>query len=66
MTAYFHFMFTSLDLEEIMIVPSANITSIQVFEPNNTKVTSLISEFNFKNMIKQKPLFKYLPVSVSI
>lgn len=63
MTAYFHFMFTSLDLEEIVIVPSANITSIQVFEPNDTKVTSLISEFNFKNMIKQKPLFKYLPVS---
>ncbi len=62
MTAYFHFMFTSLDLEEIQFVPSANITSIQVFEPNDTKVNSLVSEFNFKNMIKQQPLYKYLPV----
>ncbi len=63
MTAYFHFMFTSLDLAILEMAPSANITAIQVFQPNSSKIINIISEFNMKNMFKNRPLFKYLPVS---
>ena len=62
MTAYFHFIFTSLDLSILDFTPSANITALQIYEPNSTKINNLISEFNFKNILKNKPVFKYLPV----
>lgn len=66
MTAYFHFIFTSLDLAILDYAPSANITAVQIFEPNSQKVANLLAEFNFKNMIKHKPLFKFLPVSTKL
>lgn len=62
MTTYFHFMFTSLDLSILDYAPSANITALQVFEPNDGSVRSLFAEFNLKNMVSHKPMFKYMPV----
>jgi hypothetical protein len=63
MTAYFHFIFTSLDLSVLDYAPFANITGLQVFEPNDTHIRSLFAEFNLKNMVLHKPMFKYMPVS---
>ena len=62
MTAYFHIMFTTLDLSILDYAPSANITALQVYEPNDTSVRSIFAEFNLKNMVSKKPMFKYLPV----
>ena len=62
MTAYFHIMFTTLDLSILEYAPSANITALQVYEPNDTSIKSVYAEFNLKNMVSKKPLFKYLPV----
>ncbi|CAF0769478.1 unnamed protein product [Brachionus calyciflorus] len=61
MTSYFHFMFTTLDLAFLDYSPSANITALQIFEPNDTQVRSIFAEFNLKNMVSQKPMFKYMP-----
>ncbi len=61
MTAYFHFMFTTLDLSTITYAPSTNITAFQIFEPNSSRANNLVTEFNFKNMVKHQPLFRYLP-----
>ncbi len=54
MTAYFHFMFTTLDLSVIRDAPNANVTAIQVFEPDNKLANNLLAEYNFKNMINHK------------
>jgi len=62
MTAYFHFMFTTLDLSVIRDAPNANVTAIQVFEPDNKLANNLLAEYNFKNMINHKETLKYLPV----
>ena len=62
MTTYFHFMFSSLDLSILDYAPSANITALQLFEPNDSSVRSLFAEFNLKNMVAHKPMFKYMPV----
>ncbi len=62
MTAYFHFIFTTLDLSVINFSPSSNVTAIQLFEPNNQLANNLLTELNFKNMINKKDAFKYLPV----
>lgn len=61
MTAYFHFLFTALDLSMITYAPPANVTAFQIFEPNSSRANNLVTEFNFKNMVKNRPLFKYLP-----
>ncbi len=62
MTTYFHFVFTSLNLARLGYVPSANVTALQVFEPNDTNIRSIFAEFNLKNMVANKPLFSYMPV----
>ena len=64
MTAYFHFMFTTLDLSVVDYAPSANVTAIQVFAPDSPATQNLIVEFNYKNIIKNKPILKFLPVSL--
>ena len=66
MTTYFHFVFTSLNLARLGYVPSANVTALQVFEPNDTNIRSIFAEFNLKNMVSNKPLFSYMPVNISI
>lgn len=63
MTSYFHFMFTTLDLAHIDYAPSANITALQIFEPNDTHIRSVFAEFNLKNLVSHKPMFKYMPVN---
>ena len=63
MTAYFHFIFTNLDLSILDYAPSANITALQVYEPNDTSTRSIFAEFNLKNMVSKKPMFKFLPVN---
>lgn len=63
MTAYFHFIFTSLDIAILEHAPAANITALQIFEPNDPNVRSLFAEFNLKNMVANKPMFKYMPVN---
>ena len=62
MTAYFHFIFTNLDLSILDYAPSANITALQVYEPNDTSTRTIFAEFNLKNMVSKKPMFKFLPV----
>lgn len=66
MTAYFHFMFTSLDLAILDYAPAANITGLQIYEPNDTNVRSIFAEFNLKNMVAHKPMFTFMPVSWSV
>lgn len=61
MTAYFHFIFTSLDIAILEHAPAANITALQIYEPNDQNVKSLFAEFNLKNMVAHKPMFKYMP-----
>lgn len=63
MTSYFHVIFTTLDLSILEASPSANITALQMFEPNNSRIINVNAEFNLKNMVAEKPLFRYLPVS---
>jgi hypothetical protein len=65
MTSYFHFMFTSLDLYEMEYAPAANITALQIFDPNDTNVMTVFAEFNLKQMVSQKPMFKYMPVRIN-
>jgi hypothetical protein len=62
MTTYFHFIFTTFDLAELSYAPSANITAMQVFEPNDINVKSIFAEFNLKSMVSDKPMYKYMPV----
>lgn len=62
MTTYFHFLFTSLDLAAFEYTPSANVTAFQMFEPNDLSVRNTFAEFNLKNLVSQKPMFKYMPV----
>ena len=63
MTSYFHIIFTTLDLSILDMVPSANITSLQMSDVNNSRIASINAEFNLKNMVSNKPLLKYFPVS---
>lgn len=64
LTSYFHFMFTTLDLAYLEYSPSANVTALQIFEPHNMQIRSLFAEFNLKNMVSHKPMFKYMPVII--
>lgn len=64
LTSYFHFMFTTLDLAYLEYTPSANVTALQIFEPNDMQIRSLFAEFNLKNMVSHKPMFKYMPVKI--
>ena len=61
-------MFTTLDLSEITNITalkiSANITALQVFEPNNLKINALFAGLNLKRLALKKSLFKYVPVII--
>ncbi len=61
MSAYFHIIFVTLDLPVLEYAPSANVTALQINEPNNSKAASIHAEFNLKNMVSNKPLFKNFP-----
>jgi hypothetical protein len=61
MTAYFHVMFITFDLQMLDYGPSANITGFQVFEPNDSNVRAVNAEFNLKQIVAHKPLFKFMP-----
>ncbi len=62
MTSYFHLIFTTLDLSIIDLSPSANVTALQLNDPDNTKIMNVKAEFNLKNMVVNKPLIGYLSV----
>jgi hypothetical protein len=62
MTSYFHLIFTTLDLSILDFSPSANVTALQLSEPNSTRTLNVKAEFNLKNMVVNKPLLGYLPV----
>jgi hypothetical protein len=64
MTAYFHIVFTTFDLAILDFSPSANITSFQVFDPNDENVRAVNAEFNLKQIVSHKPLFKFMPVII--
>ena len=64
MTAYFHVVFTTFDLAILDFAPSANITSFQVFDPNDENVRAVTAEFNLKQIVSHKPLLKYMPVNI--
>jgi hypothetical protein len=66
MTAYFHIVFTTFDLAILDFSPSANITSFQVFDPNDENVRAVNAEFNLKQIVSHKPLFKFMPVIIII
>jgi hypothetical protein len=64
MTSYFHVIFTTLDLAVLEYAPSANITALQIInETIDSRIISVGAEFNLKNMVANKPLFKHLPVT---
>jgi len=61
------FRFTTLDLSIITNVTglkvSCNITALQIFEPNNLKISALFAGLNLKKNSTNHPIFKYVPVS---
>lgn len=63
-------MFTTLDLSIITnataLKLSANITALQVFEPNNLKINALFAGINLKRNSMKKVLLKYVPVTNQI
>lgn len=61
MTPYFHLLFLTLDLPVFDYPKEANVTGLQLNELNNTRTTSINAEFNLKNLVANKPLFKSLP-----
>ncbi|CAF0769509.1 unnamed protein product [Brachionus calyciflorus] len=61
MTTYFHYLFTSLDISIFEHTPSANVTAFQVFEPGDALLRNIFAEYNLKNMVSHKPMFKYMP-----
>jgi hypothetical protein len=62
MTAYFHFVFTTLDLAVLSYTPAANITAFQVYRPHEPQVDILLAEWNIKNALQNKPLESFLSV----
>ena len=54
MTAYFHFLFTTLDLTMMAEAPIANISAFQVYRPHELSVLTLLSEWNTRNALKNK------------
>ena len=40
----------------------ANITSLQIFEPNNNELESYYNEMNIIRKLKRKPIFSFKPV----
>lgn len=61
MTAYFHLIFLTLDLPTSDLY-AANVTALQLNNLNNSKSNSILAEFNLKNVVANKPLFKNIPV----
>jgi hypothetical protein len=62
MTAYFHFVFTTLDLAVLTHTPSANITAFQVYRPQEPPVENLLAEWNVNNALQNKHLETFLAV----
>ena len=62
MTAYFHFLFTTLDLTMMAEAPIANISAFQVYRPHELSVLTLLSEWNTRNALKNKPIEPFLMV----
>ena len=60
MTAYFHFLFTTLDLSIMTETPAANVTAFQVFRPHDPIVDDLLGEWNIRNALQNKPVEKFL------
>jgi len=65
-TIYYHLVFTTLDLsimsDELNNNIFANITSLQIFEPNNNELESYYNEMNIIRKLKRKPIFSFKPV----
>jgi hypothetical protein len=63
-------MFTTLDLSVIINVTgmsvSCNITALQIFEPNNLKISALFAGLNLKKNSTNHQIFKYVPVSIDL
>jgi hypothetical protein len=62
MTAYFHFLFTTLDLSMMVETPVANISAFQVYRPHEISVENLLSEWKLRNALKQKRFDHFLTV----
>ena len=65
-TVYYHLMITTLDLSiisnAITYKLSANITSLQVYEPSDLDIDSYYTEFNFRRKSEGKLALNYNPV----
>jgi hypothetical protein len=44
----------------------ANITSLQMFEPNNNQLELYFSELNMIRKLKRKPIFSFKPVNLKL
>ncbi len=66
LTPYFHLMFVTLDLQAFEFSPAANVTTLQLNELNNSKTMSINAEFNLKNIVSNKPLYKHLPCQAAL
>lgn len=66
-TTYFHFLFTTLNLNRLEYLPSANVTAFQVHDLNiDADVKRVHFLFNAKNLAQRKAGLEFLPVNIKI
>ena len=61
-TAYYHFMFTTLDLPALEFMPSANVTALQMYRSNDPNLQRIKASFTSRHIESKKRALKYLPV----
>jgi hypothetical protein len=64
MTPYYHYLFTTFDLYGLEYLAQSNMSAFHIYEPNDKGIESLLAEFNLKNMVSRRPLFKFMPVNI--
>lgn len=58
MTSYFHYMFTTLDLNLLEYAPAANITAFQLYRPEDPEVKNVLNDWNTE--------LKFLPSNAAL
>ena len=62
-TVWFHFIFTTLDLDRLEYFPSANVTALQMYDLDDIEIKRVKSLFSLKNVGMKKDDLEFLPVS---
>ena len=64
-TTYFHFLFTTMNLNRLEYLPYSNVTAFQTHDSNlDSDLKRVHFLFNAKNMAKKNAEFEYLPVII--